>query len=647
MTDYTPEPEKIKQDLHYIREYWTPRNQFIEKAREHNNGRNAIAAPVNVRFKIKPIHVGALATMVNEKVSRFLFLPKFQAVPNSIDPEERERTSRIERWLKAAQYEMERVSDGDVWGRLILDCILIDGGVERIDRAPQHFWPELVNLETTPSALKDETRTNYKKEHGTTLRSTYVPLEYTFPVYDGSVITHNYEYEQRSLASVIRAFPEEGRQLSHLQEDRKHKDIILVHCTDSLYHSIYAVDPSSGGYTNQQRNDRENVWLTSNGELVYLYSYKHNLKRVPYNYVAGRLGGWKTAEGGMLDVGKIILHHNEVLDELGTQIYTNIRATKWPSYKFFVDPEKRGFQEKGPPQAPKMGEGEDITMYVGEDLLPLVEPTEDPVTGWFFGMIQGQMGKLGGNPVLFGENQPGVRTGYQQALQISEAESVDAKLEQHLVQGAITRGTLMMLHARELNEELFAHLTTKGADGRKHGEYISLKPEDLHPIPRLDASVRAPRPVDFLAGLRASREASDDRGGKGPLLSDDTIREEILARDEPDEEYKKILIEKAKTDVIASGVIAQRVGDALNIRLAQNAGPELPPNAAANVDPALLQAIQAVVGQSVGRGGVNPQTLNQTTASGNGILTPGGVPTDSQPEQRLGEDVNASQAANL
>lgn len=638
--DYDIRQEELRQDIHYIREYWTPRNQLVEEFRRYMSGRNLVKAPVGVKYTIKTQHTYVLPALVNEKVSRFMSIPEIQAIPfDSIDPEGRELSTEIERWINVQQYEMERVSGGNVWDKVTLDAILLDCGVERIDRNPMHFWPEMVAHEGTEYQYNGEARDNYKKDKGSCLRTTYVPLEYTFPLYDGSFLSENFEYEQRSLDAVLKAFPDTSRQLSHLKDDNKTKDIILVHHTTPYHHAIYAIDPSSGGYTNQMRNDRENVWLGNTGELVYLYHYAHNLCRDPHNYVSGRFGGWQTSEGGILDIGKGILHLNETLDELNTQIYTNIRATKWPSFVFKVDPEKRGFNEKGPPKAPVVPEGGDITMYVGEELTPLMQAQEDPVLSWYYGILQSQITRLGGNPALFGENQPGVRTGYQQALQIAEAEGVDKKLEEHLAQGVINRATIICQHIKALDEKVWVFYTEK-KQGKKTGRYLSLDPKDLTPMPRFDARVRKPRPVDFIAALRAAKEASDERQGKGPLLSDDTILSDILARDEPDVERKKKLVEAMQNKILASGVLDQRIGDALNIRLAQDAAPTVNPGMAGQVNSAMLQAIQGMTPNSVGQGGVNPQTLSATMAPG---LPPGPVTNDSQPENRIGEDVSRAE----
>src|ERR1051325_2665993 len=110
-----------------MKQYWLPRDQLIDEFRKFMSGRNLIAAPKNKRFKIKPIHTYVLATLVNEKLSRFLSVPEIQIILNDeLDPDHRSISSTLEKGINAIQYEMERFSDGAVWDRVILDSILVD-----------------------------------------------------------------------------------------------------------------------------------------------------------------------------------------------------------------------------------------------------------------------------------------------------------------------------------------------------------------------------------------------------------------------------------------------------------------------------------------------------------------------------------------
>ena len=358
------------------------------------------------------------------------------------------------------------------------------------------------------------------------------------------------------------------------------------------------------------------------GEPVRLHSYEHNLGQVPYNVVAGRFGGWKTADNRIEGINKGIMELNQVADEIGSQMVTYVRATHWPTNVFKVNPEMRGY---GPgnstPQAPTVQEGQNITMFTGEELSPLFNSTDDPQVMWLMDQVKEQIARLGGSPVLFGQRQPGVETGYHANLQITQSEHLDEKIEQHLAQGAIGRANLFFKHVKAMKQKVWCHTVEVDAKGTKNSVYVSIDPEDLSPLPRLDASVRRPRPVDFAASLRSAREASDDRGGKGPLLSDDTIRSDILGRSAPDEEEYRIMVEQSKIRLQQTGLLDQLIAQRLNLKMAQKSAPEtVDPTA---VDPAIQQAMMQVApGEAVAGGGVN---------------LPTGMPTgQSQPEANSG-----------
>ena len=154
-------------------------------------------------------------------------------------------------------------------------------------------------------------------------------------------------------------------------------------------------------------------------------------------------------------------------------------------------------------------------------------------------------------------------------------------------------------------------------------------------MPRIDASVRRPRPVDFAANIRAAREASDERQGKGPLMSDDTIRADLLSMPAPDVEQHKIRVERQELKIWESGIVDTKVMEALNIKLTV-AGIPTDVNAA-NASPAAAEAAnQLVSGQ--------PQTNTNGAINGNVPPSPvplaSGQPTGmSQPEANAGKEI--------
>src|SRR3990167_11213740 len=209
MYDYLsqlPDTNAFREGLEFALNFWQPRNRYIELVREMLEGRNSIAAPANTSYKIKTIHTYSLASIINEKAARFTHMPTIQVVPEDEEDTSISFANNLEKAINIAFGEMERRSDGDVWSRLILDALILDEGVERIERAPAAFWPEVMAMKDGQlTAILENTITEkLKKQYGLPLRSVYVPLENFFPIYEGTTIVESYEVELRSLRSVLR-----------------------------------------------------------------------------------------------------------------------------------------------------------------------------------------------------------------------------------------------------------------------------------------------------------------------------------------------------------------------------------------------------------------------------------------------------------
>lgn len=638
-----PDVNELKQSLSWLITYWADRNTYIEKIRESLEGLNKIAMPVSTQYSAKAVHLYSLTAIVNEKISRYLSQPSFQVIiSDPTDPDCVTRSSRIEKALNVAAYEMERLGDGDVWNRVLVDAILLDEGVEKIQFAPATFWRELVVSDKSGGdryPMQSPEREEYKKEQGIPLRKLYVPLENFLPSYDGPKLDFSFELEGRSLYSCLKnpLFPKDAFE-SFSDDSVGGRNIVvpLWHYCDDEFYATFTT--TSSGY--REYNSSLKVEMVSNTDLVPLYIYRHGIGRSIYNCVAGRFGGWKTSTNRIEGVNKGILALSQLRDEIASQVATNIEAKFWPNLKFTVNPELRGYQQGGTtPKPPQLQKGEPITLFMGEDLEPIFTPREDPTVPFMMDLIASQLSNLGGSNVLYGQRQPGVDTGYQNAQQVSQAEHLDEKVEQHAVQGAINEGTIVMLYARNAQEKIWCHYVEPDEKGKQiTGDYVYFDPDDLRPLPRLDARVRKPRPVDFIAAVRAARDASDERQGKGPLLSTQTIRQEILARESPDEEDSLVRIEAAKNKIIASGILDSMIMEQLNLKLAAQ-GPQPTQQQMSQASPYAMGAVQQVAGnEAVQGGGIHPDTL--AAASQRLNMPDGGMaPTDSQPEARLGEMV--------
>lgn len=665
-----PTDEIITGRFKYLVNYWRNRNKFVRSMRENYGGLNKIEAPVSTQYTVRVLHSYIMAGLINQKLSRFLSRPVVQVIPDEdLDPAGREKSSRIERGINVANYEIEMRADADVWTRQVTDAVLLDEGVTKIVRAPGAWWPELVahdkaieeaserNEEVEDKfPLDSPQRVSYKKEQGIPIARLYVPLEFYYPDYDGASLMGSFEVTEKSYVSVANnpLYQNESAQklLSQFSSNDRDgglsKTVHIIEFANNIWHGYYLAGPGANSGTNTKWPRVTPNMSNFGGHLQHLYSYQHGLGRSIYNNMGGRFGGWKTNDNRIEGVGKGLLELSEAIDQLLSQMFTNVGAKYWPNLNFQLDPDQRGY---GPadtnPDPPKLKEGQAIVTFVGEKIEPIFRPEEDPMAIWLFEKIEQQIGKLGGSDVLFGFKAPGVDTGYHQALQETSAESVDEKIDQNASKAAVTDAIIMLSHVKKIAEPVYMHaVEINKITGAKIGQYVELDPKDLVPMPRMDAKVRKPKPVDLITTIRTAIEASSEREGKGPLMSDDTIHEKLLGTETYDIEYKKILVESQRREIVNSGVLSRQIGDAVNVKLATTGVPEVTPEVLGKTDPALLAAITKGSSMSEGAGGLDPTMVADMATAGR---RPGPTIGDPEEQNRLGEAVasNATTGASI
>jgi len=615
MADYTfkvPDVDYIGTLYTDLIDTWSTRNEYIKTIREMLRGDNKIEFPTGTSYKIRVLHTYLLASIINEKTARYSQLPSIQVIPELTDDlkAERVKSSSIEHAIEIAQYEMERHGDGDVWSRVVSDAILLDQGVERIERASAAFWPELTAYHTQKSKgltlsghifEQPDAIDNYKKLKGIPLRSVYVPLENYYPVIEGGVEVEAIQVETRTLRSLKANKLFDQNAVNQLSGDNELRITAKVRILQYSNQDVFAYFALPAVSTNV-RNDDFDESSYNNGHPILLHAYRHNLGQILFNSVAGRFGGWKHSNNSIEGVGKALVELNGKADEIMSQVVTNARARYWPTLVHQVDPDRRGQNAGGPPKPVSTPEGQNIAIFKGEKIFPLFEAQHDDSVPWIMDEIKQQMSQLAGGTSLFGGRSPGVETGYHQNLQITQAEHLDEKIEQHISWGAVQRVTIMMKHIKRIGD-VWVNYIDEDESNAKISLYTKISRGDLTPMPRMAAQVRKPRPIDFAAAVRSARDVTDERGGKGPLFSDETAREEILGVTSPDIEERRILVESEKRKAIASGVVTQEIQRKLSMVLAVEGAPSPTMGDASNADPSLNEAIQVPLdrGQSAGQ----------------------------------------------
>ena len=645
-----PDVSDMQEGLNEQIDYWKTRNNVIRQMTMMIDGTNTIMAPQSTQYQIRTGHTYKLAGILNEKASRFLPLPQIQVVPDSDTPEARTKSTNLEQAIKIAQEEMERRGDGDVWSRVIFDAILLDEGVCKIEAAPHVFWPEMVIKDEDDKLVHQfeskDAITEYKKEHGFPIKSSYVSLDSFFPSYEASVLVESYELEYRTLRSLLRHPLYRGAVEEYTSNTKTGNTapVTFITYANQNWCAYYAILSEKSARWSRQ-NSKGPISPIVRGTPVLLHKYKHGLGRSIYNCVAGRFGGWKTGTNRIEGSNKGLMELNQQLDNMYSQALTNIGAEYWPNLVQKIDPMLRGLEPGTPPSPARIKPGEPIVMFKDESLERAFIPANDPMFQWIWDKTEGQISQLGGSPLLTGTRQPGVDTGYHQALMISQAEHLDEKAEQHLVQGAINQTTLMLEWIKVLDEEMWVQYTEQTKTGKNLSVYRSIDPKDLRPMPRLDARVRKTRPVDFIASIRAFLDATSEREGKGPAMDDDTAREMLLGMDSPDIIERKILRQTQKNRVIQAGIIDRLVVEKIFQTQAKETTQKVDEQKMSEADPALMAAIGGSAGAAAGAGGISPDTLGsaaQKSANGPGRRQTGMASGDPQPEARIGEAVAAA-----
>jgi hypothetical protein len=564
-------------------------------------------------------------------------------------------------------YWGERQGDGDVWSKVVEDAIIYDIGVERIECAPAAHWPELIrpiviqfddggeeereelyarwlreNQENGIFPAEDEAdtykkyREDYKKEQGPPIRSLYVPPENFYPIWEGSTLVECFEREERSVRDVLRQPLYSDQAKSQIQNytskmsetEKLEKRVVIVHYSNHMVHAYYAMLPVKPA----SDDDENQIWPTATfdekdqvsaiGVPVLLHWYPHNLGRPIYNVVSGRYGGWKTENNTIERVMNALTHLSQVSDEVASQVATSISTLGWPTTVAKLDDTLRDPDSTGAPRLPRVGPGKQVALWKSEDLDVLKTNDPNPGAQWFYSTIISQMEKLSGSAAIYGQQEPGVRTGYHAFLQISQSEHLDEKLDAHLVTGAINRGMIYLMHIRAAREKMWVFHRWDDSRGHKLGKYIAIDPKTLSPLPELDASVRKPRPIDYDAAVRTAQLASQDRAGPGtPLMDDDTIYETILGVDAPDLIQQKIAVQNEKRKLLDTGVLSQLIGQRIGLIMAKKTNPNMSAVTAAGADPALLASISNTGAEALG--GVSPETA--------AALIEGGAATGTDP----------------
>ena len=666
-----PEPTRVRALLQRVIEWYSARDALINRYRLAIDGKNPIAAPTSLQYKVVVKHSFRLQSIRNEKRSRYRALPEFKVIPmeKRRDVRLRQKADDLELALNVAVENMETTSGDPVWSHVCDDVIMLDAGVERIERAPAAFWPEISVLDKKgqnalmrrqvpkedgsvvrlfeDGDLYEKHKDDYLKQAGIPLKTTWVPLERFYPVFEGGTMVECFEVEERSLREVKSNPLFKTDFLSGYStgsDGGLSQKVVVLHYSNQIVHAYYALGPTS-----QLRNAWPDIRKTSEfalGEPILLHSYNHGLGRPIYNYVTGRGGGWKgggsRAEGTMF----ALLELSQDLDELNSQVATYARNVMWPTRLVKYSRESRAGDEALPTPM-KIPEGGTVAIWSDESIENMTQVFQDfQLAEWLQKTTIDQMNALAGSPALFGERQPGINTGYHQQLQLTQAEHLDSQIESALAQGAKNRALIMLGHVQQMGEKCYVTAHSKDSKGRISGKYICIDPDDLDPMPQLAVKVRDPKPTDLLLASQVFTQMTQIRPGHGtPAVDDAYALENFMGVEDPGEIDRRKREQDMRNKLWAGPLLVQKMGEKLGLAMAQGQAQTVTPEQAAGASPGFQGAIQQInqSGEPQAQGGISPENATAQaempeSGAGGALAGVGGglAPGQPQPAQTAG-----------
>ena len=663
-----PDEDEIGRRLRDAEDMWMQRrNPFIYRMRAHLSGTNAVILPKAVGYTPIAVHTFSVLAIANRQLARFGFTPELDVLPVGHGEAAKNKAANIRAGTIAAFEQMDRKHLG-VWRKAAFDAITLGMGVTEMLNCAMGDWPDLIpdkkvkGVLTSPMSRAYPDRDSfmkasaeYKRRAGLPIEERHVKLEDWYPVPENRRFTEAFKVETRSLRSILNNplfdTSDLERQIQ-VAESTTHSEVslssrvTLLTYTNFGKYAYYAYTNLANGLSFPQVGGAYGQsWAQQYGTPVFLYETDHDLGRLPNAVIPGRFGPWLEPENEIEWVMEALLQQGQARDELWSQGATNVRVRHWPTTYTTLSKDRP--RTKGTPEALQIDEGGNFYLYEGEEIHLLFEAHNDPMFTFMDAKLDESMQELGGSPAAFGSgDRPQGQSGYGENLIIAQAQDLENMVGEGLKEGMADRTVLLWSHVKALGEVVPVPWVEEAEDGTKNVNYIDLDPADFdEAFPMVEVDVTRPKQIDMVGAARVAMDLSNDRGGKGPFLSDETIMKDQLGVKDVRAENRRKLFERSMAMAQQSPAYMDGIMQKLALLRAQGAT-TVNQQMVNGADPTLLNTIQgmAASGETGVAGGVNPNLLNkvlgatqdqppQVQPSGMGG---GAVPGQAQPQQALG-----------
>lgn len=666
-----PEESYIAELFGDLLEYHAPRNKWILEMRAHAAAEHELEMPETQHIQVHKLNLWSVRTYLNERLARFLPVPRVRILPFGPGDPAMKRASQQEKAINSAYYWMRR--KGDDWGKVVSDVLLCEGGVELFEANTAAAWPMLIQdptdqedgitrgmptgtenltgFETEEEVIKRmadalkarlKARDDYKRSQPFPITNAYVPLESYFPSPDSDETEECIHIEFKSARKVManKMFSEEGRNRlkTQLKDKKTFKTFIpILRYNNKEVYAYYALpdtletDGADESFLKKYLGD--DVSEKKVVDPILLYYYEPGVGRIIYNEIGGMHGGWTPGDHSLV-IGRIkaLAALDTKIDELASQGWTSLREEMWPTWKVTISKQRPASAVDAQKQLNEIHPqtAKDVVLFDDEDIQPMLPPREHPLYQPMMETLREAMAKIGGAPGLSGIHQPGVEGGFQENTLLQQADSQFARIENNIVTGAQNGALLFIDQCRAMGEDIFIRARVKDKQaGTMYFEELVLSPDDLTPRPEVDAVVKAKAVGNDSLALRTYASAITDINGQpgSAAMTRNKAREEFLDMEYPDEEGMGVVLERVM-DAVKYPVIQKEIEKAFNLSVVEEAmtgvkkfNPE-----------GVLQADPEIAAQTAAFASGQPP-MQTPTAGG---MPPGMTEGDPQPGQAAG-----------
>lgn len=583
MADEYPDLVELESRL---RSDWSERDRVIEQMRDLRFGEHAVEVPP--ALEVEEVRAPIAHQIVEHMVGTLTADPLTVTVPPATEREEaQEQASKIERFTSAALIKLEVQSDTDVVDKFV-ETLIADGhGCLKMLYAPQ-LWRGFPRRDRKGN--EDERTYSRRAEDWKRNRPLPIVWQWCDP------LTVYPMWSDYGLEAVLET---DARDPLSLHPDRWNVFKLDVQNLSRMK----AAEGDTGKIRFRQLWTRDT--LTYAVEDTVVHHQKHAYQAPPYAYAYGLGAASVEPQRAGLSCLWPIRHLLPYLDRLLSQKATAIRMWCWPTPVFRQTnlAQVAATGDGVPPlREIEIRPGVPVSLYQDEEITFLTWQGNGPDADEQIRLIMSMVERAGLADSMYGVSAG--ESGYAINQLIAAArmrfKPIVAHAERSLAAQVCTLWDIIEYQAKQT---MYVYGGARGQRG-----WIGLSPDDLAGYRQVEIKLNPLMPTDTYA--RASQAINLKQAGIWSLQR----AQEYTGVEQPDEEFRRILLDELKREPAVRQVIVQEAAKRLGLKLAQgNLTPEKLQSAYPNMSPAGQQVVAQTM-QQTAPAGQSAEALGMQTA---------------------------------